>query len=53
MKNTFTAFLFCYLAVGLFGCNTTAGIGEDIEATGEKITEVAEDAKDEITDDEK
>lgn len=52
MMNKFIALLFCYLAVGLAGCNTTAGIGEDIEATGEKITEVAEDAKDEINDDE-
>lgn len=28
------------------GCNTTAGIGEDIEAAGEAINDAAEAAKD-------
>lgn len=50
MKNLLLVFLFSFFAVGIFGCNTTAGLGEDIEATGEKITEVAEDTKDELND---
>ncbi len=38
-------------AFSVAGCNTTAGLGKDIEATGEKIEEVAEDTKDEISND--
>lgn len=30
----------------LSGCNTTAGVGKDIEATGDAIEDAAEDAKD-------
>lgn len=36
---------------GLTACNTTAGFGEDVEAAGEQIEETANDAKDELTDD--
>lgn len=38
-------------AFSIAGCNTTAGLGRDIEATGDKIEEVAEDTKDEISND--
>lgn len=31
--------------VALTGCNTTAGIGKDIEAAGEAINEEAEEEK--------
>jgi predicted small secreted protein len=31
--------------LGLSACNTMRGVGEDTEAAGEKIQEVAEDAK--------
>ena len=42
--------------IGMFGaaaagCNTTRGIGQDIEATGEKIEEVAEETKDRMSGD--
>lgn len=30
------------------GCNTTRGIGEDVEAAGDTIEEVAEEAEDEL-----
>lgn len=33
-------------AAGLSACNTTEGVGEDIEAGGEAIDEAAEDAAD-------
>jgi predicted small secreted protein len=32
-------------SAGLAGCNTTAGVGRDIEATGDFIEDSAEDAK--------
>ena len=38
-------------AFGLAGCNTTRGLGQDIEATGEKIEEVAEETKERIEND--
>lgn len=38
-------------AFSIAGCNTTAGLGRDIGATGDKIEEVAEDTKDEISND--
>jgi predicted small secreted protein len=33
-------------SAGLAGCNTTAGVGRDIEATGDFIEDSAEGAKD-------
>lgn len=36
--------------LGLAACNTTAGFGEDVEATGEAIERTADDVKDEMTD---
>lgn len=33
-------------ALPLAGCNTTEGIGRDIEATGDAIEDAASDAKD-------
>jgi predicted small secreted protein len=33
------------VSAGLAGCNTTAGVGRDIEATGDFIEDSAEDAK--------
>lgn len=40
--------LFVMLALGLgaIGCNTTEGIGEDVEATGDAMKDAARDAKD-------
>ena len=37
--------------LGLFGvaaCNTTAGFGEDVEATGDAIEGAAEDVQDDL-----
>lgn len=35
-------------AAGLVGCNTTQGLGEDVEATGDAIEEAAEDIEDDL-----
>lgn len=41
--------LFVSLAsLGLYGCNTTEGLGKDIEAAGEVISDTAEDTSEEI-----
>ncbi len=49
-KITLIGFLLgCVLA----GCNTTRGVGQDIEATGQAIEEAAEETKDELTDDDR
>jgi entericidin B len=37
-----------FAASFLVACNTTKGVGEDVEAAGEGIQNVAEDAKDAI-----
>ena len=49
MKNTLLALLFSLSAILLAGCNTTRGIGQDVEATGEAIEEAAESAKEELS----
>lgn len=47
--RTITNYLALIAALSLLsGCNTTRGIGEDVEAAGEKIEEVAEEAQDEL-----
>lgn len=38
--------LFAGGAIALTGCNTVEGAGEDIEATGDAISDTANDAKD-------
>ena len=38
-----TFMLTLLIAMGLSGCNTMAGMGEDVEAAGESIEEEAED----------
>jgi predicted small secreted protein len=48
MTRNLTAFWLLALvltAAGLAGCNTTAGVGRDIEATGDFIEDSAEGAK--------
>lgn len=37
--------LILLLGVGLAGCHTTAGIGQDLEAAGSAIEQEAEEAK--------
>lgn len=38
------------LLIGSAGCNTTEGLGQDVEAAGEAIEDAAEEAEDEIED---
>jgi len=45
------AALLALLTVGLYGCNTTAGFGQDVEATGEAIEDAAEDTKEKMDND--
>ena len=41
-----TATLFALLLVGLMAaCNTTAGVGRDLSAVGDAVTDSAEDTK--------
>ncbi len=47
MKN-FVLFLALLAAFSLSACNTTRGLGEDVEATGEGIQNAAEEASEEI-----
>lgn len=37
-------------AFSVSACNTVAGAGQDIRATGEAVTEGAQEAEDDITD---
>jgi predicted small secreted protein len=50
MSRKFTSPLFAMAAllgaVSLGACNTVEGVGEDVEATGEAIEEVAEESND-------
>ncbi len=39
-------FLVLLLAGSATGCNTTRGLGQDIEAAGDEIEEAADDAQD-------
>lgn len=50
MKIAYLLALFL-LALATSACNTTRGFGEDVEATGEAIEDSAEDAEDEMDDD--
>ena len=34
--------------VGQVGCNTFEGVGQDVEQAGEAITDLADDAEDEL-----
>lgn len=47
MKRLIALMLISLFSLGtLSACNTMAGVGEDIEAAGEKIEDKAEDCKD-------
>jgi predicted small secreted protein len=46
MASNLVALLLVVACLALAGCNTTAGAGRDIEATGDAIEDAAEDAKD-------
>ncbi|GAB3735294.1 entericidin A/B family lipoprotein [Luteimonas pelagia] len=46
-KRMFAMLLLALFSAGTLGaCNTMAGLGEDVEAAGEKIEDKAEDCKD-------
>lgn len=44
MKKLLAA-LALFAALGTTACNTAAGIGQDVEATGDAITDTAKDTK--------
>lgn len=46
--KTWIPLLALLASFGLYGCNTTEGLGKDIEATGEVISDTAEDTAEEI-----
>lgn len=51
MMRLFVTISFVLLMAAISGCNTTRGMGQDIEAAGQKIEELAEDTKDGLNDD--
>lgn len=46
MMNAVLAAMFVGAIIGLAGCNTTEGVGRDIEAAGDAIEDAADDAND-------
>jgi predicted small secreted protein len=46
MARNVVALWFVLASLALAACNTTAGAGKDIKATGKAIEDTAEDAKD-------
>lgn len=50
MRVLATLMLTQFFAGGVVGCNTTRGIGQDVEAAGEGIEEVADETKEELED---
>ena len=47
----FVTFSLVLLMAAIAGCNTTRGMGQDIEAAGQKIEDLADDTQDELNDD--
>lgn len=45
MMSKYLSLLFIVATLGLSGCNTVKGAGEDVKATGEAISNTAEKAK--------
>lgn len=46
--NPVLPILLAVMAVSTAACNTTRGMGEDVEATGEAVQDAAQDAEDKI-----
>lgn len=46
MMHALLAAMFVGAIIGLTGCNTTEGVGRDIEAAGDAIGDAADDAND-------
>ena len=49
MKKSILILLSGFAVSMLAACNMTRGLGQDIEATGEKIEEVAEETREELS----
>lgn len=50
MRIVITLMLAMLFAGGITGCNTTRGLGQDVEAAGEGLEEVAEETEEELED---
>lgn len=48
MKTIFYMLILIASGLSLAACNTTRGFGEDVEATGEAVQDVAENAEEQI-----
>lgn len=48
--KSFVLLAWMALMLGLAGCNTMRGAGEDVEATGEGVQDIAEDTEEELED---
>jgi predicted small secreted protein len=49
-RSSFVLFTLLSLG-GLTACNTTEGFGQDVEAAGDEIEEIARNAEEEMTND--
>lgn len=50
MYTRIAVLLAALLGLGLTACNTTQGLGEDVEAAGDAIEDTADEAEDELDD---
>lgn len=50
MKTKLNILLLALAGFGATACNTTEGLGKDVEAAGEAIEDAAEEAEDELED---
>lgn len=50
MKSYLTVLLLALTGLGVSACNTTEGLGKDVEAAGEAIEEAAEDTREKLED---
>ena len=49
-RGLFIACMLTLILAGLAGCNTTRGVGQDVQAAGDAIEETAEEAEEELED---
>ncbi len=50
MKKFIVALIFGVFGLSLAGCNTTRGVGQDIQAAGESIEDFAEETREDLND---
>lgn len=48
MKQFFYLLILSMFGLSMAACNTTRGFGEDVEATGEAVQDVAENTEEQI-----